>query len=168
MRRKNLSIIAICLLSCMLDAQKPDPPQWKEYTFPADNFALSAPDSPLAYPDRQMAGVRIYHLDLDRGNIMTLRAGLSTTCHDTLKNIKETIDKNPRKTDVPGSLKDVSKNGLEGLEYESHYPGTWWAQRVYCSKDRGYTISIGYPENQPRPETVNRILNSFRLLNNLQ
>jgi len=168
MQRKHLSIIVICLLSCLLQAQKPDPPEWKEYTFPADNFAVTAPFSPQTYPDSQKEGVRIYHWDLGPRMILTLRAGLSTTCHDTLKKFREAIAKDPRQTDVPGSLKDVSKNGLEGLEYESHYPGGWGADRVYCSKDRGYALSLGYPANQPRPKNAERIFNSFRLLNNPQ
>jgi hypothetical protein len=168
MQRKTFSIMAVCLLSCMLQAQKPDPPQWKEYTFPADNFGISAPSSPHDYPDPQMNGVRIYHWDLDPGIILTLRAGRSTTCHDTLKKFKETIDKDPHKTDVPGSLKDVSKKGLEGLENESHYPGGWGAERVYCSKDWGYALSLRYPVNQPRPKTADRMFNSFGLLDSSQ
>ena len=165
MKRKGLSIAAVCLISCMLQAQKPAPPEWKEYSFPADNFAVTAPFSPRTYPDSQRDGVRIYHWDLGPGIILTLRAGLSMTCHDTLKKFKETINKDPRKTDVPGSLKDFSKQGLEGLEHESHYQGTWVAERIYCSKERGYALTLGYPENQPRPKTADRIFNSFRLLN---
>ena len=165
MKRKDISIVAVCLLSCMLQAQKPDPPQWKEYTFPADNFAVTAPSSPLTYPDSQRNEVRIYHWDLGPGIILTLRAGHSTTCHDTLNKFKESIAKDPRKTDVPGSLKDVSKKGLEGLENESHYPGGWGAERIYCSKDWGYALSLAYPANQPRPKTADLIFNSFRLLN---
>jgi len=57
MQRRDVLIVAVCLLSYMLQAQKPDPPQWKGYTFPADNFGISALSSPRTYPDPQMDGV---------------------------------------------------------------------------------------------------------------
>jgi hypothetical protein len=168
MQRKNLSIVAVWLLSCMLQAQKPDPPQWKEYTFPADNFAVTAPSSPQVYPDSQRDGVRIYRWDLGPGIILSLRAALRPDCRDTLKRIKDTKEQDQPKTIVRGSIKDVSQNGLEGLENESHYPGRWAAERIYCSKNRGYALSLSYPVNQPRPKVAVRMFESFRLLDSSQ
>jgi hypothetical protein len=168
MQRKNCSIFVIFLLAGILPAQQPSPQQWKEYTFPADNFGIVAPSSPRTYPDPKAEAVRIYHWDLDPGVVLTLRTGVRPGCRDTLKRIKDSKEKDRPKAFVPGSIKDVSQNELPGLESESHYPSYWLAERVYCGKNKAYSLSLSYPVNQFRPKIVDRMFNSFRLLNSSQ
>jgi hypothetical protein len=165
MKRKTYSVFIILPLACMLPAQQPTPQQWKEYKFPADNFAIVASSSPRTYPDSNAEAVRIYHWDLGPGTVLNLRAGVRPGCRDTLKRIQDSNGKDRPKTFVQGSIKDVSQEGLPGLEAESHYPGYWLAERIYCGKDKAYALSLTYPPNQSRPKIVDRMFNSFRLLN---
>jgi hypothetical protein len=165
---KKYSIPAICLVACMLQAQPQAPLQWKEYIFPADNFAITTPSSPRIYPDPQRDEVRIYHWNLGPGIVLTLRAGIRPDCVDSLKRVKDYTEKDRPKAFVPGSIKDVSQSGLPGLESESHFPNHWLAERAYCDKEKAYSLSLSYPVNQSRPKMTDRIFNSFRLLNKSQ
>jgi hypothetical protein len=158
--------MALLLVISVFEAwgQASKQPQWKEYQYPDDEFAIVALSSPGIYPDPQASDIRIYHWDLGPQTVLTLRIGVRPGCWYALQKMRDSEAKNPSDVFVPGSLKDVSQSDLPGMESEQHHSGYWSVERVYCSKEKAYALTLVYPVNQARPKTADRMFISFRLL----
>lgn len=152
-------------LACGAPAQKNKESQWKEYTYVRDSFAIRAPGSPRIYPDPQASDVQIYRWELASQVIFTIHSGVRPNCLDVLAKMKNEPPKNQFGENVPGSMKDISLNGHKGLEYEAILvTGRRAFERLYCAKERSYSVTVAFPGNQTKPIEADRMFSSFRLL----
>jgi hypothetical protein len=147
-------------------AQKARKAQWKEYIYPEDNFAISAPASPGIYPDPQASDVHIYRWELAPQVIFTIHTGIRPNCLSVLATLKSSPPNSRFGENVPGSMKDISLNGYKGLEYETRLTkGRRAFERLYCTTQKSFSVTVAFPGNQTRPLEADRMFSSFRILN---
>jgi hypothetical protein len=148
-------------------AQKQQAPQqWRAYVYPDDGFAITLPAQTTPHNDGGDRHIHLYTVRLEGGTIFNLRAvHRLMDCETTLADLWDKADKNndPREPVIRGSLKEISLSGLRGLEYETGSSHERSLHRFHCGDKIFYIISAGYKGK--RPADVNRIINSFQVVN---
>ncbi|HJX84269.1 MAG TPA: hypothetical protein VJ723_08000, partial [Candidatus Angelobacter sp.] len=140
-------LLAFTLLGVLL-AQKSAPPQepWKEYSYPEDGFAITAPSAPDIHKETEAADVQVYTWRVASDIVLSVRTAIRPNC---MKTLQEPL---PPDAYYPGSLKRLFLDGNLGMEYESPYGTSGHSlQRLYCVKQRAYSLTVAYPESKPRP-----------------
>jgi hypothetical protein len=62
-------------------------------------------------------------------------------------------------------MKDISLNGYKGLQYEMVLlTGRRAFERLYCTKEKSYSLTVAFPGNRTKPIEADRMFSSFRLL----
>lgn len=110
--------------------------------------------------------IHVYTVRLSDGTIFSLRAVHKLMdCETTLADLWDKADgnKDPREPVVRGSLKEVSLDGLRGLEYETSKAGEKNLHRFQCGNKIFYMFSAGYKGK--RPADLDRIISSFHQVN---
>jgi hypothetical protein len=171
MKKIAFAVLALVLASACL-AQKhsasKQPPQqeWRAYVFPDDGFGITLPAPTTPHNDGGDRHIHVYTVRLESGTIFSLRAVHKLMdCETTLADLWDKAQSNsdPREPVVKGSLKEVSLAGLRGLEYETGQSDERNLHRFHCGNKLFYIISAGYKGK--RPADVNRIINSFQVVN---
>lgn len=166
MNCRNCLLLLLWVWICGALAQKTKQAQWKEYIYPEDKFAISALASPGIYPDPQASDVQIYRWELAPQVIFTIHTGIRPNCLNVLATLKSSPPKSRFGENVPGSMKDISLNGYKGLEYETHLTtGRRAFERLYCTTQKSYSVTVAFPGNQTRPLEADRMFSSFRIIN---
>lgn len=156
--------VAIAVLSTL--AQQPKQ-QWRPYLFPDDGFGITLPGPVTPHDDNGDRHIHLYSVTLANGSIFSLRVVHRLMDCDTA--LAELWDKAQNNSDqsapvVPGSLKQVSLDGLQGMEYETTTPaGDRILHRFHCGNKLFYMFSAGYKGK--RPADLDRIINSFQVVN---
>jgi hypothetical protein len=169
-----LAILGVTLVSAPLAqksvaqkrAQKQQTMQWRAYVYPDDGFAITLPAQTIPRNDGGDRHIHLYTVRLESGTIFNLRAVHKLMdCETTLADLWDKADSNkdPREPVIRGSLKQVSLSGLRGLEYETGQSDERSLHRFHCGDKIFYIISAGYKGK--RPADVNRIINSFQVVN---
>jgi hypothetical protein len=139
---------------------------WKEYVFADDGFAITLPDTPKPHADATLPDFTVYSVSLPGNTMLSLRVShQDRDCAATLAQLKDGALKGKSGID-PSSVKNPSIDGNQGLEYEytvSRDGGS--CERFYCVIGRFYAFSIRWLGTQVPPDSVDRVLSSFRLLN---
>jgi hypothetical protein len=162
------SVFAAVLISILVYptlAQKPKQ-QWRSYVFPDDGFGISLPTQVTPYNDGGDRHIHVYTARAADGTVFSLRAVRRLMdCETTLADLWDKADanKDPREPVVRGSLKEVSLDGLRGLEYETGKTAERTLHRFHCGNKIFYIISAGYKGK--RPPEVDRIISSFHQVN---
>jgi hypothetical protein len=166
MNYRNCLFLLLLVSVCASLAQRNKPSPWKEYAYPKDGFAITAPTSPGIHADPQSSDVQIYRWELAPNVVFVIHSGIRPNCTQVLLKLKDSAQKNQSQAFIAGSLKDISLSGYSGLEYESIAGATRRAfERLYCTKEgKSYALTVAYPRDQPKPDTANRMFSSFRLL----
>lgn len=154
-------ILLVFMLFGVLFAQKGPQiqEQWKEYSYPEDGFAISAPSAPDIQKETEAADVRVYTWRVASDVSLSIRTAIRPNC---MKTLQEPL---PPDAYYPGSLKRLFLDGNLGMEYESPYGTAGHSlQRFYCVKQRAYSLTVAYPESKPRPAAADKMLDSFRLV----
>ncbi|HWG39002.1 MAG TPA: hypothetical protein VN658_00530 [Candidatus Acidoferrales bacterium] len=147
-------------------SQKQQAQQWRPYVYPDDGFAITLPAPTTPHNDGGDRHIHLYTVRLKDGTIFNLRAVHKLMdCETTLADLWDKADSNkdPRQPVIRGSLKEVSLSGLKGLEYETGQSDERNLHRFQCGDKIFYIISAGYKGK--RPADVNRIINSFQVVN---
>jgi hypothetical protein len=162
------SLFAAVLISALIYptlAQQPKQ-QWRPYVFPDDGFAITLPAPVTPHDDGGDRHIHVYTVRLSDGTIFSLRAVHKLMdCETTLADLWDKADgnKDPREPVVRGSLKEVSLDGLRGLEYETSKAGEKNLHRFQCGNKIFYMFTVGYKGK--RPAELDRIINSFHQVN---
>jgi len=155
-----LCCLSTIILLCAAIAQekKHSGPQWKEYAYPEDGFSITAPAAPNIHTDPEATDVKVYRWDLATDIPFAIHVGVRPNCKDILQQAK---DEPPQE-----SLIEIFLDGYRGIE--SHAANRKAQrnelERIYCVKEKAYSLSIQYPLKQTRPAVVDRVLNSFHLI----
>lgn len=161
--------LALALIAYAAIAQETGEQHWKEYSFPEDGFAVSAPSpirvSPLS------AGTRIYDLHL-KGNVgfHLFPKNESGDERLLLAFVRTEMTRNPGF--IKGSDKDISISGHPGVQYESikacrgcgSVSTLHVLARVYAVGHKGFFLDVVYPEAPAPPPEAERLMDSFRIL----
>jgi hypothetical protein len=162
------SIFAAFLISILIYptlAQQPKQ-QWRPYIFPDDGFAITLPSPVTPHDDGGDRHIHVYTVRLGDGTIFSLRAVHKLMdCETALADLWDKADgnKDPHEPVVHGSLKEVSLDGLRGLEYETGKVGAKTLHRFQCGNKIFYIFSAGYKGK--RPADLDRIISSFHQVN---
>lgn len=161
--------LALAIIAYAAIAQETGEQQWKEYTFPEDGFAVSAPSAIRVSPFS--AGTRIYDLHL-KGNLSfhVIPKNESGNEKLLLAFVRTDMTRNP--SFIKGSDKDITLSGHPGVQYESMKPchGCGSAStlhvltRVYAVGHKGFFLDVTYPEAPAPPREAGRLMGSFRIL----
>jgi len=163
--RSIFAAVLITVLAYPTLAQKPKQ-QWQSYVFPDDGFGISLPGRVTPYNDGGDRHIHVYTVRAGDGTVFSLRAVRRLMdCETTLADLWDKADSNkdPREPVVRGSLKQVSLDGLRGLEYETGKTAERTLHRFHCGNKIFYIISAGYKGK--RPPEVDRIISSFHQVN---
>ena len=134
--------------------------------FPDDGFAISLPSPATPHDDGGDRHIHVYTVRLSDGGIFSLRAVHKLMdCETALADLwdKAEANKDPQEPVVRGSLKEVSLDGLRGLEYETGKAGEKNLHRFQCGNKIFYMFSAGYKGK--RPADLDRIISSFHQVN---
>lgn len=159
-------LAAILTLTLVCPTLSQPKQQWRSYVFPDDGFGLTLPSPVTPYNDQGDRHIHVYTVRLAGGSVFSLRAvHRLTDCETTLADLWDKADQNkdPKEPVVRGSLKQVSLDGLSGLEYETGKAGERTLHRFQCGNKIFYIISAGYKGK--RPAEIDRIISSFRQVN---
>ena len=137
---------------------------WKEYTYPADGFALTAPSEPKPHDSPALPGATAYVVQLGPDNGLVLKAKMTPDCSGVLPRLKENILAGKDSSVEHSSLKDLSLDGQPGFEYRRKTPANTILERWYCVDGHLYIFSVTWPSTQPFPDAATRVLTSFRLV----
>ena len=156
--------VSIALLATSAQPQKQ---QWTAYVYPYDGFGITLPAPANPKDDGGDPHIHLFTVPLGNGNIFSLRVVHRVMdCETTLADLWDKAQSNSdqREPVVAGSLMQVSLAGLQGLEYETTTPaGERILHRFHCGNKLFYIFSAGYKGK--RPADLDRIINSFRVVN---
>lgn len=157
-------VVSIAFLAAPAQQQKQ---QWKAYVYPDDGFGITLPAPATPHDDAGDPHIHVYTVPLGTGGMFSLRVvHRLMDCDTALADLwdKAQSKSDPREPVVAGSLKQVSLDGLQGLEYEtSTQAGERILHRFHCGNKLFYIFSAGYKGK--RPADLERIINSFQVVN---
>jgi hypothetical protein len=163
--RTLFALLLVSILVCPTLAQKPKQ-QWRPFIFPEDGFAITLPVQVTPYNDGGDRHIHVYSVRLADGSVFSLRAVHKLMdCDTTLADLWDQADgnKNSNEPVVKGTLKQVTLDGLQGLEYETGKAGERTLHRFHCGNKIFYIMSAGYKGK--RSADVDRIIGSFHQVN---
>ena len=137
-------------------------PPWKEYAYPADGFALTAPSSPKSLDSVSVPHATAYIVQLEADTRMVLRTQTTNGCSAAIPLLKESALKDT--AIEQSSLKDRSIDGHPGMEFKRKPDRQGSFERWYCVDKHLFIFSVTWPGSQAFPVAATRILDSFRLL----
>lgn len=164
MKTLSAAIVILSLVGPTL-AQKPAQ-HWRSYVFPDDGFGITLPTAVTPLNDGGDRHIHVYTVRLADRTVFSLRAvHRLTDCETTLADLWDKADQNkdPSQPVVKGSLKQVSLDGLTGLEYETGAAGERTLHRFHCGNKIFYIFSAGYKGK--RPADLDRVISSFHQVN---
>jgi hypothetical protein len=175
--RQNLRAIWLPLLmvygAALAFSQAPAAdPEWKEYSYADDGFALKAPAPPTFQKVAQPTAsgsieMRQYSVDLtkDVGVLM----GVSD-----FPDANQLSDKQALEEGVTGSIqatnakktseKDIALQQMPGIEFEADTASFHMLGRYYWKKGRLFALMAVSPLGQPVPADALRVMNSLKFI----
>jgi len=164
MKAVAIAVVLFALSVSELAFGQQEEPIWKEYTYPADGFALMAPAEPKPHDSPALPGATAYVVQLGADTGVVLKAKTTPDCSGVIPRLKESILVGKDASVDHSSLKDLSIDGQPGLEYRRKTPSNTIVERWYCSDGHLYIFSVTWPSAQPFPDAATRVLKSFRLI----
>jgi hypothetical protein len=170
MRILALSVLVVMAAGAIMAQKRPKASQqhWQNYVFPDDEFSINLPSPPNPQDENGDKHIHLYTAHLGT-TVFTLR--VITRAMDCESGLAEMWDSaNNRRPGeepvIPGSLKQVSLAEMRGMEFETDLgSGQRSLHSFYCIDSRKfYVFNIGY-QGKHRPPEVERIMNSFHLVN---
>lgn len=139
---------------------------WKEYVFADDGFAITLPREPKPHTDPTLPDFTVYSVSLPDHAILSLRVShQKRDCVATLSELKEGALRGQSGIE-PSSVKNLSIDGNQGLEYEYTVNGVRvQLDRFYCVSGKFYAFSTDWFGTKVLPASLERVFGSFRLLN---
>lgn len=164
MRATAITVFLFVLSASVLAVSQQEKPTWREYTYPADGFAVTAPTEPKPHDSPALPGATAYMVQLGADTGVVLRAKTTPDCSAVVPRLKEGLLGGKDSTVDISSLKDLILDRHPGLEYKRKAISNTILERCYCTDGRLYVLTATWPSSQSFPPAEARILDSFRLL----
>jgi hypothetical protein len=162
MRVTAITVFLFSLSVCELAFGQQEKLPWKEYTYPADGFALTVPTAPEFLNSVSNPDTTAYIVQLEADTRVVLRVETTNGCNAAIALMKERFSNDT--AIVQSSLKDRPIDGHPGVEYKRKPNAQGSFERWYCVDKRLFVFSVTWPGSQAFPVAATRILGSFRLL----
>jgi hypothetical protein len=156
-------------------------PQWREYAYPKDGFAITLPEKPDPHKAPQFSDGTIYTVHFGRDVTFSLHVGtFPTGCGDVfdeyLTAVRRSIPQmkkgewtgsNPSFRGDPSSVRERDVEGYLTVEHEQEVrtgEETFSSyERWQCVDKKLYVFTAKWPGGLVRPNAVGQIVDSFRL-----
>ncbi len=161
MRIKQLCVLLLVAGQIPANGQQ----SWKEYVYERDGFAINLPQAPSSHTDPNLPSATVYTVHLSSDNALSLRAlPDSRPCSDTLGQLKNGALGGKQPGVDLASVKEISVTGYPGVEYSTHTPDWNTYERFVCAKGSYYIFTARWRDGKARPEVIDRIVASLRIL----
>jgi hypothetical protein len=147
-------------------------PEWKEYSYPDDGFAMAAPVQPALAKEQQPTQygnieMRQYSVDLT-GSLEVLMSvsDIANTAHATPQAILQGAVNGslPPTKATKISQKDIELQQVPGIEFEARNGDYRLLGRYYWKNDRLFSFLAVAPWGAPMPADAVRVMNSLKFL----
>jgi hypothetical protein len=147
-------------------------PEWKQYSYPDDGFAMSAPVPPTFGKEQHPTAsgnieLRQYSVDLT-GSLEVLMSvsDIANPAHATPKAILQgAVDGSlPAAKATKISQKDIELQQVPGIEFEARNGDYRLLGRYYWKNDRLFSFLAVAPWGAPMPADAIRVMNSLKFL----
>ena len=151
-----------------LSSEDPPPPEWKEYVYPENSFAVTLPSDPHPHKSPQLANGMAYSVPLSNGAGFTLYTEeANDTCVDT---VRGKLGNPKNKGESTGykviSFREVEGGGYKGVEFVQQVPtGKIDYERWICGANRLYLLVADWNPGA-EPKELQRIVDSLRVITN--
>lgn len=168
--RFHCALIAViyALVTPVLVAQsaKSKPvPEWKQYIFNKDDFAMEFPAAPNPHPDAQVPQMTAYSARLTESATLTLRVGpRPPDCESVLERLRSGALTSHDEQLLGSSMRNVVGPDETGFEYEWRTAGYRGYSRFECGPARIYAFTSTWHLGEPKPPALERMINSFHPL----
>jgi hypothetical protein len=173
--KKALLVMTLCFLaSCgLLAVPALQQIEWREYSYPDDGFAVSAPGKPVLQTqntDTAVGMVEAHNYIVDLGNDSGLAINATNMKQAEGIDVRMVLEaaKKGIAEQTNGKItseKDVSLNGNLGLEFELQNDAYHIRARYFFFKGRLLALLAMAPGKRPIPSEADRFFNSLRMLN---
>ena len=173
MRRRRLLSLWMVFGAALAFSQAPAAkPEWKEYSYPDDGFALTAPSKPAFQKQQQATAagnveMRQYSVDLesDSGVLMSVSDFPNAEKADPKTALEGAVNGSIQATKAKKtSQKDVALQQVPGIEFEAESEAYHMLGRYYWSKGRLLSLLAVAPINAPIPADAVRVMDSLKLI----
>jgi hypothetical protein len=132
----------------------------KEYSYPADGFAMKFPYAPQPHTDSVHSDFKVWTVHLSQNGAISVRVKLdSQPCDAALEKLKMMT----KAANV--DLRESSVSGRPLWEEEEHRQGDRMIlERYVCGVGRYYVLTFVWPPGEARPQLGADVMDSFRLI----
>jgi hypothetical protein len=169
---KTIGCAGICVaLLWLAAAAAAQTPMWKEYSYPADGFAVSFPTLPLVQTknvptDAGSIELREYSEQLDAVSLIVTVCDYGAAMTGKDRDAQLQGAKNGALKNAEAKLKSEKKIMLDanpGLEFEAEGNATHFTVRMYVVDTRLYQMLVAAPVEKPFKGTA-EFLDSFKMV----
>lgn len=173
MRRQLLVAVLMVLGAALAFAQdQAAKPEWKEYSYSDDGFAMRAPAQPTFAKQQQATAagnveMRQYSVDLtkDSGVLMSVSDFPNAENADPKAALEGAVNGSIQATKAKKtSQKEIALQQVPGIEFEAESEAYHMVGRYYWSKGRLFSLLAVAPINAPMPTDAVRVMDSLKLV----
>lgn len=164
-------LIAAALLSTLLLAQSPSS-AWKQYSYPSDGFAFSAPGQPTF--SQQTKPTDAGNIDIHTYTVAMGDSGVVMISSSEIKGLARDLPKDRLQKAKLGALQagnakltsehSITLGGYPGLQFEAEAQNLHVRARMYIVRNKLFQLLEISPIATAFPEDAERICNSFKLV----
>jgi len=154
--------IAFCAVAQQqIQTTEPSQYAWREYTYPKEKFAITFPYAPETHPHRQYPEQTVYTVRFIQDVVLNIYGGLAPNCK---ANLKDVVQQNSRVFAMPEPTEIHMGLGITAFELKGKQGNRWRYARFWCGDQRAFSAVAGGPEGTGKPPEIQRILDSFRII----
>jgi hypothetical protein len=168
-RRIPAQLAALLAVLCFAVSLSAQAPEWRQYTYADDGISFSAPLPPTAMnqaydTDAGKADTHFHYVESADFIIVFATSHYEKSVNKPVHQILEDSCAGTSKGGKVISHRDLTLDGVPGMETEYTLEGKHCIVRFYHRNGVSYVIMKRSPEANPQMETTNRYLNSFHIL----
>ena len=164
---KSAALIALCFSSAL--AQKPD---WKEYEYPDDGFAISTPFKPVfqkEFVDTEAGKMEMHNYSVNAGPLWSVLVSVNDLSKFGDLPARDLLQaaKNGSVAEAKGKLiseREILRDGAPGIEYEIGGINERSVARCYYVNGRTLTLISAVKKDFSLFPDVDRFFNSVRFI----
>jgi hypothetical protein len=157
-------ILVVCALAGAMFGQEqskmPASTPIKEYSYPADGFAIKFPHAAEPHTDPIHPDFKVWTVHLNQRAAISIRLKVdSQPCDVALGKLKSMAASENE------TIREFTVSGRPAWEEKEHVRGgDRFFERYVCGVGRYYVLTFVWPASEARPQLGGEILNSFRLV----
>jgi hypothetical protein len=165
-------LLMVCGAGLAFSQDQAAKPEWKEYSYPEDGFALTAPSMPTLEKKQQATAsgkveMRQYSVDLanNAGVLMSVSDFPNTADSDPKTVLESAVNGSVQATKAKKTFeKDIERQQIPGIEFDAEGDTFHMRGRYYWSKGRLFSMLAVAPIGTAIPEDAVRVFDSLKFV----